>query len=95
MEPMIHMEALTSFRLCLIPERFPASGGQQNGQGEKEKFSAQLVHTCRRQVAEAAFEGKNARTENREADEKVRRVFAAEGLEARHRPWPSAMSAVL
>ena len=45
--------------------------------------------------AKAAFEGKNARTENRKAYEKIGRVFETEGLEARDRPWPSAMSAVL
>lgn len=93
---MIRMGAITSFRLYFIPRT--ASHlilGEQHGQSEKESSGTKLIHHCRHQVAKAAFEGKNASTENRKGYEKVRRVFEAEGLEARDWPWPSAMSAVL
>jgi hypothetical protein len=94
---MIRVEAIASFCLYFIPPNgfIFSILGEQSGQSEEEKIGAQFVHRCRRQVAEAAFEGKNARTENRKGYEKVRGVFEAEGLEARDRPWPSAMSAVL
>jgi len=97
LERTIRMGAITSFRLYFIPRTasHPCILGEQHGQSEKERSGAQLIHRCRRQVAKAAFEGKNARTENRKGYEKVRRVFEAEGLEARDWPWPSAMSAVL
>jgi hypothetical protein len=58
---------------------------------KKKRSNTQALHRCRHQVAEAAFEGKNAHIEDLKADEADCRVSETEGYKARNRPRSSAM----
>lgn len=69
--------------------------GDQSGQSEKETNGAQAIHRRGRQVAQAALKGKDAGIEDRQGHEALGRLFAAKGLEARHRPRPSTLNASL
>jgi hypothetical protein len=66
--------------------------GEKIGQSDKEETDPQTIHRSRRQIAQAAFEGKNACIEAREADEEIGRISEAEGWDARHWPRPSALA---
>jgi hypothetical protein len=61
------------------------------GQSESKETCAQALHGSRHQVAQTAFEGKNACCQNRKAYEEVRGLSETESFDARNWSGPSAI----